>query len=435
MNLSNILEIFYASIFVGCFFVFAGQHFLKIKIPKSIKSLFLLVSLIIFITVNYLFLDNSAKMMILYIGVLCVYKNTFRKNITQCATASLISYLLLVIGELIFISCVSLANSLGATLIIDIFKGDLIANFLICVFASLLVLLFKKPISKMVSKIKESNKFVLIFTFAIILMAICSLFYKMFFDDWHLDKHFLLNGILIICMGYVGFIIIKQHIEKSKISDEYENYVNYSKQSEKLVEEYSITQHENKNELIIIKSMVNKDNKELLEYLDEIITSKDSIQNSWIKYLRYIPFGGLKGIIHNKISEMKEQNINVFLEISKKLKKSNLKNLTIKENNQLSKIIGVFLDNAKEAALLSDKKEISVCIYLDDDKVIFEISNTYNGTIDVENIYSAGNSTKGKSRGYGLALVKTIVDENHMFKNEIKIIDDYFVQILKVSVH
>ena len=115
------------------------------------------------------------------------------------------------------------------------------------------------------------------------------------------------------------------------------------------------------------------------------------------------------------------------------MKKSNLKKLTMKENNQLSKVIGVFLDNAKEASILSDTKEVSILIFMDNDDVVFEIYNSYIGkAMNIKILYEPGHSTKGKGRGYGLSLVKTIVDENPMFNNETKIVDDYFVQVLKV---
>ena len=179
--------------------------------------------------------------------------------------------------------------------------------------------------------------------------------------------------------------------------------------------------------------MVHKNNKKLLEYLDEIISNKNNIESSWIKYLTYIPFGGLKGILHNKISDMKENDINVFLSVSKEVGRSKLKNLTMKENNYLSKIIGVFLDNAKEAAINSKEKEVSVCIYMEEESIVFEISNSFEGEVDLNTIYNSGHSSKGRNRGYGLSVVKTIVDENNIFKNETQIINGYFIQRLIVN--
>ncbi|MBQ7137179.1 MAG: GHKL domain-containing protein [Bacilli bacterium] len=431
--MGNIINAVVSGLFIGPFFIYAGSKLLQVRFKKTFRSFSISFLVMVFSVLSYIYMDNGAKMTIVYLIVLFAYKIMFNKNTSQSAVAALISYLLLTVGELLFMVGIAIANKISFINNMEVFKGNIFVNASIAILAVLLLHLLLKPLNKVVVRTKENNKFTLIFTCAILLIALCSLFYKIYFSKFRLDETLVLNVMLIISITYIGVVILKQRYDKARISEEYEVYVEYSKQSEKLVEEYSISQHENKNELIIIKSMVHKSNKKLLEYLDEIIISKDNIKSAWIRHLRYIPFGGLKGILHNKISVMKDAGINVFLDISKEIGKSNLKKLTMKENNQLSKVIGVFLDNAKEAAILSDAKEVSISIFMNTDDVVFEIYNSYQEKeIDIKSLYDSGHSTKGKGRGYGLSLVKTIVDENPMFINETKIVDEYFVQILKV---
>lgn len=427
-----IFRVFGGGIFIGIFFLFAGSMFLKERYHINFSSILITIAFFFLIGVNYILFDNALKMMSLYIVVLFVYKAIYKSSITQSAIASLISYLMLVIGELLFITGVSIAMKLRYVTNMNVFVGDFISNLLINIFASLLVLLIYKAVRKWISNIKEKNKIILIFTSLIILTSICLIFYKLLSYDWQFDEMFILNSILIICIAYIAFILIKQQIDKAKISDDYEKAVEYSIKSEKLIERYSISQHENKNELIIIKSMVHKNNKRLLDYLNEIIKEKDNIEDAWIRFLRYLPFGGVKGIIHNKISEMKSQGIEVFLDISKAIEKSFLKDLNVKENNQITKIIGVFLDNAKEAAVEAEEKKVTILIYMDKEDIVFEIANTYIGNVDIEKIYEVGLTTKGKNHGYGLPLVKGIIESNNRLQNETKIIDNCFVQRLKI---
>lgn len=433
VDIRYIFEIFISSIIVGTYFIYCGKKFFNTSLSRTIYNILLILFLIVFVFINYLFLDNMVKMMTLYIVVLFVYKLVFKKNVAQCAIASLVSYLLLALGETIFLFVLSLLHYMNVISSIDAFTGTILANYFICLFGLIILLFIRMPVAATIARVKENNKFTLIFTFSIVLTAICALFYKMQILNWKYDDMLFLNIVLVISMIYIGIVIIKQHLEKSKISDDYEKYLEYSKQNETLVEQYSMSQHENKNELIIIRSMVHKSNTKLLEYLDEIIEAKDNIKDAWIRYLRYIPFGGLKGIFHNKVSVMKEEGINVFLSISKDVTKSCLKDLNMKENNQLSKIIGVFLDNAREAALSSSEKEVSICVYMEDAVVVFEISNTYSSIVDIERMYVSGFSSKGKKRGYGLALVKTFVEEGSIFENITDVKDEYFVQILKVK--
>ena len=79
------------------------------------------------------------------------------------------------------------------------------------------------------------------------------------------------------------------------------------------------------------------------------------------------------------------------------------------------KILGIFLDNAIEAAEESDEREINIVFRRSAaDKVqIFSIENTYKDKdVDTENIFEKDFSTKNRNSGIGLWEVKNIVDRN-----------------------
>ncbi len=433
MLIENIVSKMIAGVFIAVYLMFCGSKLLKTKMPLRISSFVIIIALILFSAFSYSLFDNVIRMMLIYCLVLISYRIAYSKNISQCSASVLISYFLLCLGELVFTAGLMIFYNFNLVSDISGFQGSIIANIIICFIAFIIFEITKKYIIKIVERIKEGNIVFLTFTFVIVISAIGLFFYKIAINSWTFNGELAIDVLMIVLLIAIGLAIIKQEIDKSKISDEYERTLKYAVQSEKLLEQYSISQHENKNELIVIRSMVHKSNKKLLEYLNEIIKEKDNIEDAWIRYLRYIPFGGLKGIIHNKISEMKEQGINVFLDISREVGKSGLKDLTIKENAQLSKIIGVFLDNAREASIKSEGKKISILIYAENSDIVFEIANTYSGELDINQIYKVGLSTKGKNRGYGLPLVKSIIEENKMFENEPQIVDDCFVQKLRVK--
>lgn len=62
-----------------------------------------------------------------------------------------------------------------------------------------------------------------------------------------------------------------------------------------------------------------------------------------------------------------------------------------------------------------------------------KVSNNYRGNIEVDKIYDEGYTTKGDGHGYGLALVKKIVNSNSMFENMTEITKDLFSQILMIK--
>ena len=96
--------------------------------------------------------------------------------------------------------------------------------------------------------------------------------------------------------------------------------------------------------------------------------------------------------------------------------------------------MGIFLDNALEAAEMANQKNVSIILSRKKNDLIINISNTYKGTIDMSKIDEAGYSTKGDNRGYGLDIVKEIISKNKSMKNERQITGTIFNQKLIVRV-
>ena len=64
-----------------------------------------------------------------------------------------------------------------------------------------------------------------------------------------------------------------------------------------------------------------------------------------------------------------------------------------------------------------------------------EISNSYNNIIDINKLDKRGYTSKGKQHGYGLSLVKEIINNNSLLSNEKRISKDIFTQVLKILSH
>ena len=68
--------------------------------------------------------------------------------------------------------------------------------------------------------------------------------------------------------------------------------------------------------------------------------------------------------------------------------------------------------------------------YLEDDTVVFEFANTFNEINQVDDGFV---STKDKTRGHGLILVKRIIRSFKIYSNETSIRNGYFIQVLKIK--
>ena len=107
--------------------------------------------------------------------------------------------------------------------------------------------------------------------------------------------------------------------------------------------------------------------------------------------------------------------------------------MNAEDYKQLCRIIGVYLDNAIEASAISNEKLLGIEIYLNNNDVEIIISNSYLGKVDTKNVNEKGYSTKGKNRGYGLPLVKNILEHSDIFSGETITCNDIYTQKLNIK--
>ena len=243
-------------------------------------------------------------------------------------------------------------------------------------------------------------------------------------------------SLLIILVEY-GFFLFEILSEKKKVmdlQDKIDNMITITMEYEKTLEENRIDNHENKNQLIVIKDMIDSDNKKAIDYINKMIETTYEDDNNLYLKVSSIPLGGLRGLIYYKLLAMQNKNIKFILNVDKDIKKNIFDKVDTGLLQNLCKVVGVFLDNAIEAVMTNENKVINIEMYKENNYFIISISNEYKNCIDFELLGKKKYSSKGENRGSGLQLVEKIIKENPCLTNEKIIIGDLFIQKIKMHI-
>lgn len=221
--------------------------------------------------------------------------------------------------------------------------------------------------------------------------------------------YFIISLIII----YFYDIVLKEKFKNDEKEKQYKQLLVYTEVIEGLIKNLRTYQHNYTNTLASIKGFVEQKNIESLEkYLNEevfkdtntIITGKDVFSP-----LQKISNPGIKGLVATKINNAMNNNIQFSVEVTENMDFSAYQVETI----DICKIIGILLDNAIEAAMESEKKNISLLITKNKKETSFVITNTFKNPPDINKMFNYGYSTKGKNRGIGLSIVKDILNTKY----------------------
>lgn len=381
---------------------------------------------------NFEFLYGVFKINISYMLMCIYYCIAFKQTITKNSISALAFYLCMFLAEIVSAILLSILLPLFNQKV-EMLKDTVLINMLVGILAIIIVLKLKNLLTRFISNIEKENKGSIIIIF-VILLTLALLVFKIPVGGWSFNAEFIITMLILLCFCIVSLYILKQHSDIEKTASMYQKVVEYSKTTNKLLEDYRIANHEHKNQLSIIRQLANKNNKKLIEYLDNLLDNKNINKYQWISSLNNLPSEGLKGLINYKLVEMDGLGIIPTVIISKEVYKIKFSKLSTKQTDNLYSIAGVYLDNAIEAASKSKDKKINLNIYKDQKELVIVLANTYKGKIDLERMDEYGYSTKGKNRGVGLHIVRTILDNSSIFSVKRNLVDNYYVQELRLNI-
>ena len=431
----NLLWLIFNNLFISFFTVFCWYKCINKAINLK-KTILLTLCISLFTSVAHLSFSNAIRIISVFIFLILLCNFFVTHNYKKSAILVIISQFVAWLGEFLFVIIITFFNS---NEIENVLKTPLVyfaLTLYICLFFTLLI---NKRVPQKVFSFMDNNYLysdngdTLKYSFIIIAIIIISTIES--YMNLPLTVVLITNVIMAII--FIGLVVMSSKIKANynKINSKYETSISSLKEYEIMIDKFRVDTHENKNEFLTIRNMLkDKNSKEtVIKYVDKIIDNKIKDNDKIMKKTSKIPEGGLRATIYSKLCLMDKLKIKYKLNISREVRTTDLINLDEDLVLKICKILGVFLDNAIEAVKKLKKKEISIEIYILDEKLCIDITNNFEGNLDLDKINNTKYTTKGEGHGYGLTLVKQLLDESNKLENEKSVNRDTFTQTLKIK--
>lgn len=242
----------------------------------------------------------------------------------------------------------------------------------------------------------------------------------------------IVNTIQIILVSCLIFLYFKSVINKEKLEAELYTTELHNKTLIEIVDGVRTLKHDYGNIIQALNGyVVTKKYDRLHEYVDSLLKEFGSVNNISAIDPKIFNEPAIYGVVGAKYFYATEHDITFEIEVT-----SNIKNISFSKP-ELSRILGILLDNAIEATQKAEKKYIKLEISFNDKKYadVVRIINTYDTSIeiDLDEIYEKGISSKEVKSGIGLWEVKKLVNKNKHSQIYATIEKNKFVQNLIIE--
>ena len=418
----------------GIYYVSYKIFNMKIKAFSFFNLSIVLIYSLIMTFLNIIAYDSIFKVIcnVLLVGIM--NQMIFKQEILKTIISSFITIGIIAVSEILYVILLTLLSQLSIEQMKIKYFLHILTNIgitsLMLIIINIKILLNKTH--KLLGTVCTNRKI------GIIVWSICSILcltLLLYYIYYHVSP---LNALLIClfltgCYTCLPLILFKEKSDKFKLQSEYNATLKDLNDYEKMLDIQRMKNHENDNNLSAIRGLVDPKNKNAIEFIDSITKKVKNDNKDIILKTKNIPSGGLQGLIYQKVLFMEQKKYHYSLEISRDIKKLKLKKLKTEDIKDICTITGVFIDNAIQAVQNYKKKLVGIYLYKENDSLVISISNNFKGNIEIEKFAEKKYTTKETGHGYGLSLVKEILEKNNNIINEKIFNGKIFSQTIKVK--
>lgn len=342
----------------------------------------------------------------------------FKTSILKSVLAEIVPYIFFVLLGSLFVNIYIIITKIPTEQLqsIPIYKFSF--SCLIYIFAYLLYMFMKKfSINLSLSNLQnKKNNIILLLNLLIGIIAIFIQSYLATFYNDHLPFYITLTSVLVILIYFFISMYSLARTNKLEITtQDLEEERLYNKTLTILYDNIRGFKHDFNNIVQAIGGYISTDNMEgLKDYYSDLVADCQKVNNLAILNPELINNPAVYSLLTSKYHMAEELGIKINFEVFLDLETLNIKTY------DLTRILGILLDNAIEACNKCDEKEIYITIRKDNkvNRQLFIIENTYaNKSVDTDRIFEKGYTSKieddGKNHGLGLWEVRQILSKNN----------------------
>lgn len=342
----------------------------------------------------------------------------FKTNILKAILAEVIPYVIFVLLGSIILNLYTILSGIPTNSFVNI-PIHKIAFSLIMYACAYFIYLFFKHCNiniKLVDKFGKTSARILFVNFFVGIIAVCIQSYLATFYNDYLPFYITFSSVLVLLIYFFISIYTLSRTNKLEITTEsLEEERLYNKTLTILYDSIRGFKHDFNNIVQAIGGYISTNNMEgLKDYYSDLRADCTKVNNLAILNPELINNPAIYSLLTAKYHQAEELGIAMNFDIFMDLKTLNIKTY------DLTRILGILLDNAIDACNKCDEKDIYITIRKDNkaNRQLIMVENTYsNKNVDTNRIFEKGYTSKigddNNNHGLGLWEVREILKKNN----------------------
>ena len=427
-----ILKIFAAAI-EGFFFYKNANIFFNSKPKRNEKICFIFIitflgSITNFIPTNLVLIQDVFNIVIILFILHYILKLSIYKSALILVISHFEAFMSACVSHVILLNIFNLSlEDISSIPLYSLSMYILSSLFWIFMIFLSYILLKHKNFYHKILKISLKSCIIINVSLGILTLALISYLLAKYIDIISIELIILIIIALLIYFSVSIYSIIRTYnLEKTK--KDLENEKLYNKTLNLLHDNIRCFKHDFNNIVQAIGGYISVDDmKGLKEYYKSLLSDCKLTNNLNVLNPETINNPSIYSLLTNKYYVATQKNVKMTFSVFTDLSKINF------NMYEFSRMLGILLDNAIEAAEESEEKLIEIDFHSTPKKQLFIIKNTCKDlNISTTKIFEKGYSTKENNSGIGLWKVHTILSKNTDADLFTTISDNMFSQQLEV---